>query len=66
LSSRNYYFGERFSAALLSSECGSGTIFTPGINGPTSMASIRNADNNLAQLTLGLDADNGKQRTAGK
>src|SRR6202158_649528 len=28
---------------------------TPGINGPTSMAGIRNADNNLAQLRKGLD-----------
>jgi hypothetical protein len=28
---------------------------TPGINGPTSMASIRNADNNLAQLRKALD-----------
>ena len=28
---------------------------TPGINGPTSMASIRNADNNLAQLRKTLD-----------
>lgn len=27
----------------------------PGINGPTSMASIRNADNNLAQLRKALD-----------
>ncbi|MGB6396269.1 MAG: nucleotide pyrophosphatase/phosphodiesterase family protein [Bradyrhizobium sp.] len=27
---------------------------TPGINGPTSMASIRNADNNLAQLRKAL------------
>jgi hypothetical protein len=35
---------------------------TPGINGPTSLAAIRNADDNLASLlaalkTLGLDAD---------
>jgi hypothetical protein len=28
---------------------------TPGINGPTSMAGIRNADNNLAQLRKALD-----------
>src|SRR3954464_11411156 len=28
---------------------------TPGINGPTSMAAIRNADNNLAQLRQALD-----------
>src|SRR3954471_16126925 len=28
---------------------------TPGINGPTSMAGIRNADNNLAQLRKTLD-----------
>jgi hypothetical protein len=28
---------------------------TPGINGPTSLASIRNADNNLAQLRKALD-----------
>ena len=28
---------------------------TPGINGPTSMASIRNADDNLAQLRKALD-----------
>src|SRR3954449_11798346 len=28
---------------------------TPGINGPTSMAGIKNADNNLAQLRKGLD-----------
>jgi predicted AlkP superfamily pyrophosphatase or phosphodiesterase len=28
---------------------------TPGINGPTSMASIKNADNNLAQLRKALD-----------
>src|SRR6516225_1504986 len=28
---------------------------TPGINGPSSMASIRNADNNLAQLRKALD-----------
>src|ERR1700687_4787837 len=28
---------------------------TPGINGPTSLAGIRNADNNLAQLRKGLD-----------
>jgi Type I phosphodiesterase / nucleotide pyrophosphatase len=28
---------------------------TPGINGPTTMASIRNADNNLAQLRKALD-----------
>jgi predicted AlkP superfamily pyrophosphatase or phosphodiesterase len=28
---------------------------TPGINGPTSMAGIRNADNNLAQLRNALD-----------
>src|SRR3954453_12996062 len=28
---------------------------TPGINGPTSMARIRNADNNLAQLRKALD-----------
>lgn len=28
---------------------------TPGINGPTSMAGIRNADNNLAQLRQALD-----------
>ena len=28
---------------------------TPGINGPTSMAGIKNADNNLAQLRKALD-----------
>jgi Type I phosphodiesterase / nucleotide pyrophosphatase len=28
---------------------------TPGINGPTSLASIKNADNNLAQLRKALD-----------
>lgn len=28
---------------------------TPGINGPTSLAAIRNADNNLAQLRKALD-----------
>ena len=28
---------------------------TPGINGPTSMAAIKNADNNLAQLRKALD-----------
>ncbi len=28
---------------------------TPGINGPTSLAGIRNADDNLAQLRKGLD-----------
>jgi Type I phosphodiesterase / nucleotide pyrophosphatase len=28
---------------------------TPGINGPTSLASIKNADNNLAQLRQALD-----------
>ena len=28
---------------------------TPGINGPTSLASIKNADNNLAQLRRALD-----------
>lgn len=28
---------------------------TPGINGPTSMAAIRNSDNNLAQLRKALD-----------
>jgi hypothetical protein len=28
---------------------------TPGINGPTSLAGIRNADNNLAQLRYALD-----------
>lgn len=28
---------------------------TPGINGPTTLASIRNADNNLAQLRKALD-----------
>src|SRR6195256_377476 len=28
---------------------------TPGINGPTTMASIKNADNNLAQLRKALD-----------
>ena len=28
---------------------------TPGINGPTSMAGIRNADNNLAQIRKALD-----------
>ena len=28
---------------------------TPGINGPTSLAGIRNADNNLAQLRAALD-----------
>jgi predicted AlkP superfamily pyrophosphatase or phosphodiesterase len=28
---------------------------TPGINGPTSLASVRNADNNLAQLRKALD-----------
>src|SRR5205085_4243084 len=28
---------------------------TPGINGPTSLAGIRNADNNLAQLRKALD-----------
>src|SRR3954453_15214818 len=28
---------------------------TPGINGPTSLAGIRNADNNLAQLRTALD-----------
>jgi hypothetical protein len=28
---------------------------TPGINGPTSLASIKNADNNLAQLQKALD-----------
>jgi hypothetical protein len=28
---------------------------TPGINGPTSMASIKNADNNLAELRKALD-----------
>jgi hypothetical protein len=30
-------------------------IITPGINGPTSMAGIKNADNNLAQLRKALD-----------
>src|SRR6202035_5169247 len=30
-------------------------IVTPGINGPTSFAGIRNADNNLAQLRKALD-----------
>jgi arylsulfatase A-like enzyme len=29
--------------------------FTPGINGPTSMAGIKNADDNLAQLRKALD-----------
>jgi predicted AlkP superfamily pyrophosphatase or phosphodiesterase len=29
---------------------------TPGINGPTSLAGIRNADNNLAELRQALDA----------
>ena len=29
--------------------------FTPGINGPTSLAGIKNADNNLAQLRKALD-----------
>ena len=28
---------------------------TPGINGPTSMAGIKNADDNLAQLRKALD-----------
>ena len=28
---------------------------TPGINGPTSLAAIKNADNNLAQLRVALD-----------
>src|SRR5438552_13735725 len=28
---------------------------TPGINGPTSLAGIKNADNNLAQLRKALD-----------
>ena len=28
---------------------------TPGINGPTSLAGIRNADDNLAQLRKALD-----------
>ena len=31
-------------------------ILSPGINGPTSLAAIRNADNNLAQLRGALDA----------
>ena len=30
-------------------------MLTPGINGPTSMASIKNADDNLAQLRKALD-----------
>jgi hypothetical protein len=30
-------------------------VVTPGINGPTSMAGIKNADNNLAQLRKALD-----------
>src|SRR4051812_17307261 len=30
-------------------------VVTPGINGPTSLAGIRNADNNLAQLRKALD-----------
>src|ERR1700712_1364904 len=35
--------------------CDSLNTITPGINGPTSMAGIKNADNNLAQLRKALD-----------